>query len=65
MHLDVRIPIGAMFTLFGALLIVFGVFSDRQIYVEHSMGININLIWGFVLLAFGIVMLLLARLGSR
>lgn len=65
MHLDVRIPIGAMFTLVGVILGVFGVFSDKRIYAEHSMGININLVWGLVLLAFGLAMLLLARRGSK
>lgn len=61
MHLDVRIPIGAMFSIFGALLSVFGFLSDKRIYAEHSLGININLLWGLVLLAFGLVMLFLAR----
>ncbi len=65
MHLDVRIPIGAMFSLIGAMLTVYGVFSDKRMYAEHSLGININLIWGLVLLAFGVAMLLLARRGSR
>ena len=49
-----------MFSLFGAILTVFGVISDKSIYDSTSLGININLIWGIVLLAFGIFMLVLA-----
>jgi hypothetical protein len=58
-QLDVRIPIGGMFTIFGAVLIVYGLVSDPAIY-QRSLGINVNLWWGFVLLVFGLVMLWLA-----
>jgi hypothetical protein len=34
--------------------------SDRAIYAR-SLGMNVNLWWGLVLLVFGIVMLLLSR----
>lgn len=59
MRLDLRLPIGMMFTTIGALLAVFGLVSDRGIY-DRSLGINVNLWWGLVLLAFGLVMLTLA-----
>jgi hypothetical protein len=64
MGLDIRMPIGLMFSALGVMLTLFGMFSDRHIY-EKSLGININFIWGLVLLAFGIVMLLLSRFGSK
>jgi hypothetical protein len=60
MDLDIRLPIGLMFSIFGVLLAVFGFISDPQIYAEHSLGINVNLDWGLVLLAFGATMLFLA-----
>ena len=63
-QLDIRIPIGGMFTIFGVVLIVYGLVSDPAIY-ERSLGINVNLWWGFVLLAFGLVMLWLAYRGSN
>jgi hypothetical protein len=63
MKLDVRIPIGLMFSIFGVLLAAFGALSDRAIYERHSLGINVNLGWGLVLLIFGVVMLWLARRG--
>jgi hypothetical protein len=56
MGLDIRLPIGLLFALVGALLAVFGlVTSDSNIY-GRSLGININLIWGLVMLAFGVLM---------
>lgn len=42
------------------LLIAFGALSDKAIY-ERSLGININLEWGVVMLVFGAVMLVLGR----
>jgi hypothetical protein len=64
MNLDLRLPIGLMFTLVGALLSVFGLASDTAIY-DRSLGINVNLWWGLVLLAFGLAMLGLAFRGGK
>lgn len=63
MNLDIRLPIGMMFTLFGLLLAGFGLLGNKQIY-ERSLGININLMWGIVLLLFGVVMFVLAWMGK-
>jgi hypothetical protein len=65
MDLDVRLPIGLMFSVFGVLLAGFGLVSDPGIYAEHSLGINVNLDWGLVLLAFGATMLALAQRARR
>jgi hypothetical protein len=62
MNLDLRLPIGLMFTIFGVLLTGFGLVSDPAMYAR-SLGINMNLWWGIVLLGFGLVMLGLARRG--
>ncbi len=58
MGLDIRIPLGVMFTLLGLLLTGFGFFSDPAIY-QRSLGIDINLWWGLALLLFGALMLCL------
>ena len=63
MGLDIRLPIGLMFTLFGLLLVVYGAVSDKSVY-QRSLGINVNLWWGAVLLVFGVVMLVLGRRGT-
>ncbi len=60
MGLDVRLPIGALFTILGVVLASFGVVSDKALY-DRSLGININLEWGLVMLGFGLIMLILGR----
>ena len=62
MGLDIRWPIGLMFTLIGALLIAFGVTKSAD---SVSLGININLVWGIVLLVFGVLMLAGAVRGGK
>ena len=66
MGLDIRWPIGLMFSLVGALLVIYGVAtgSDTEVY-RRSLDININLRWGLVVLAFGAAMLAMAWRGSR
>jgi hypothetical protein len=62
MGLDIRWPIGLMFTLIGALLAVFGLVKGAE---SVSLGININLVWGLVLLVFGVLMLIGANHGKK
>ena len=64
MNLDLRLPIGLMFTIIGAMLSAFGATSGTEIY-DRSLGINVNLWWGLVLLAFGVSMLALALRARR
>ncbi len=64
MNLDIRLPIGMLFTLLGLLLAGYGAVSDPAIY-QRSLGYNLNLIWGIVLLAFGVFMLVLGRRGRN
>jgi hypothetical protein len=61
MGLDLRLPIGLMFSLIGAILIIYGLvtYSDDGVY-RSSLGIDINLWWGLVLLLFGGAMLFFA-----
>lgn len=63
MRLDLRLPIGFMFSIVGGMLVLFGLLSNREIY-QRSLGINVNLWWGLALLAFGLVMLFLALRGG-
>jgi uncharacterized protein YhhL (DUF1145 family) len=64
MGLDIRLPIGLMFSLIGILLTLFGLFGDKAIY-QRSLEINVNLWWGIVMLIFGLAMLVLGRRGTR
>jgi hypothetical protein len=60
MGLDIRLPIGLLFSVIGLLLGGFGAFGDKTIY-QRSLGVNVNLAWGAVLLVFGAIMVMLAR----
>lgn len=64
--MDLRTPIGALFVTLGVLLIGFGVATngDTAMY-ERSGRVNINVIWGGVMLVFGAVFLGLARRSAR
>ena len=65
MGLDIRSPIGLMFTLIGSLLTCYGVLNRAgSITTIEGQEININLIWGIVLLVFGVLMLLGASVGK-
>jgi hypothetical protein len=66
MGFDIRLPIGLMFGVFGLLVAGYGVATGGdEMYAIHSLGININLWWGVVMVAFAAVMLLLARRSAR
>ncbi|MGI6339760.1 MAG: LPXTG cell wall anchor domain-containing protein [Bacteroidales bacterium] len=59
---DIRIPIGLMFTILGVLITVFGfvTMSDTEMY-QKSLNVNVNIIMGIIMLLFGVVMLFLSR----
>jgi Na+/H+ antiporter NhaD/arsenite permease-like protein len=60
--LDLRLPMGLMFSLVGVMMMLYGLFTwGGEQYAQHSLGRNVNLWWGLVLLAFGLAMLGLAR----
>ena len=65
MQLDIRTPMGLLFCLLGLILIVFGAASDRAIYESHSLGHNVNLVWGVIFAVFGAVMLWLAHRARK
>ena len=60
MGIDIKFPIGLMFSILGMLLTFFGLFtnSDEVLY-SRSLGININLWSGAGMLIFGFIMLFL------
>jgi hypothetical protein len=64
MNLDIRYPIGYLFLSVGAILVIYGIVSGPEIYAAHSLGLNINLWWGLVMVAFGAVMVALAKSGA-
>lgn len=65
MNFDLRLPIGILFTLFGLILTGYGLATKGSEIYAKSLGKNINIEWGIVLLVFGGLMLLLARGGGK
>jgi hypothetical protein len=63
MGLDIRLPIGGLFTVLGLLLAGYGLVSEKALY-DRSLGINVNLEWGLVMLIFGVIMVVLGRRGT-
>ena len=63
MTLDIRLPIGLLFAIVGALLTLYGLLGPAT--GQRTLGINVNLWWGVVLLVFGVVMLALSRAARR
>ena len=65
MGLDIKIPIGAMFTILGLLLAIFGLATSGDVALyERSLDININLWTGITMLVIGVLMLATARFKS-
>ena len=62
MGLDIRWPIGLMFSLIGVLLIGYGAANSAD---SVRVGVNINIIWGVLLLIFGVLMLVGAVRGRK
>jgi multisubunit Na+/H+ antiporter MnhG subunit len=62
MGLDIRIPLGLIFLIIGGLMTIYGIITRNaaDLY-EKSLGVNINLIWGIVMLLFGLIMFYFGR----
>ena len=65
MNLDLRIPMGLMFLIVGVIMTIFGFFTRGSVIYERSAGMNINLIWGVIMLIFGLTMFLLGRASDK
>jgi multisubunit Na+/H+ antiporter MnhG subunit len=65
MDLDLRIPMGLMFTIVGAIMTIYGLFTRGSEIYARSAGMNINLIWGLVMLVFGVTMYSLGRRADK
>jgi hypothetical protein len=62
--LDIRVPIGGLFVVLGLLLTGYGVATaDQAGLYERSLMVNVNLWWGLVMLAFGLLLLAGAARG--
>ncbi len=62
MNLDIKIPIGLLFTILGILLTIFGLttIGDTELY-SRSLNININLWTGLSMVVIGVFLLSTAK----
>jgi len=65
MSLDLRIPLGLLFLLVGVLLSIYGFVTRGSEIYARSADMDINLIWGIVMLVFGVSMFLLGRYSDK
>jgi hypothetical protein len=66
MGIDIKLPIGLMFSILGLLLSVYGLATaGNQAMYEKSLHVNINLWIGLTMLVFGLIMLLLSFMKKK
>jgi hypothetical protein len=58
--LDIRFPIGLMFSIFGLIITIYGLATMGDVMYARSLDINVNLISGIFTLLFGLIMLFLS-----
>jgi hypothetical protein len=59
--MDIRAPIGGLFTVLGVMLAGYGLVAGSRTSSDVAPVTNVNLWWGIVMLLFGILMLTLSR----
>jgi hypothetical protein len=59
--LDLKLPIGWLLSAYGVLLGIYGLVTKKEMY-QKSLGFNLNLVWGVVMLVIGAGFLLTAFL---
>ncbi|PIU44914.1 MAG: hypothetical protein COS95_06475 [Ignavibacteriales bacterium CG07_land_8_20_14_0_80_59_12] len=62
--LDLKVPLGGLITLYGLVLAVYGLLTGPHTYVK-SLGLNINLLWGILMLVLGGAFLLFHFVRGR
>jgi hypothetical protein len=64
--LDVRLPIGGLFTVLGFMLAAYGlVVGSGSASLSATRSTNVNLWWGLVMLVFGLLLLFGSFLARR
>ena len=59
--LDIKLPIGWLLSAYGLLLGIYGLVTKKEMYAK-SLGFNLNVVWGVLMLVIGAGFLLAAFL---
>jgi hypothetical protein len=62
--LDLKLPIGWLLSAYGVLLTVYGLLTKKEMYAI-SLGLNLNLAWGILMMVIGGAFLLAAFLKKN
>jgi putative Mn2+ efflux pump MntP len=65
MGLDIKLPIGLMFSIFGVLLTIYGIATSGDVMYTKSLNININVWSGILMIVFGLAMLIPALMQRK
>ena len=65
MGLDIRLPLGLIFLITGGIMLLYGLLTLGSSIYSVSLGVNLNVTWGAVMMIFGAVMLLAAKRARR
>ena len=63
--LDLRLPIGGLFTALGVVIGTYGLVTNGSSIYETSLNININLWWGIIMLIVGLIMLAMGMRATK
>ena len=61
MGLDIRVPLGLIFLITGGIMSLYGLLTRNSAIYQKSLGVNLNLWWGLIMLLFGAVMFYFGR----
>ena len=61
---DLRIPVGTLFTAVGIVLAVYGLAAPDQ-SGSVPLGVNVNLLWGLLMFLFGAAFVVAGILSGR
>lgn len=62
MGLDIKFPIGLLFSILGFILTIYGIVTTNDVLMyTKSLGQNINLYSGLFMLLFGLMMLYFSK----
>jgi hypothetical protein len=65
MGLDIKLPIGLMFSIFGVILTIFGLATSGNEMYSISLNSNINLFSGIFMIVFGGFMLMASYITKK
>ncbi len=65
MGLDIKLPIGLMFAIFGVILTIFGLATNGNEMYSISLDSNVNLFSGIFMIIFGAFMLVASYITKK